>query len=865
MNSIAPDNLQLKGEIMATQSPSLLQSSSCSPESHPDKTNTMSPTYQNIAHSQDLKDIYISKTVFKNYDDEQFYKTSPPIYNSGTRIHKFSESSTINAHANSDDKSLKSEDHDEKIKNENNCNHRRKQSKPNRIANQMLPDTLSNSEKDLDSKKRQSEDGNSNGDIKKIKNSSPSNCNESNDTDKNWLTQEILSILENSPNENILSALKLGDDVNNGKKENVQNYVQQMLYYQTLKSMENNIINSYTYTDGSNNTKKIKSLANDEDKVAKNCDNFCNLCNKTFCNKYYLRKHKSDVHGLNNDDKEEKEENKHFHSSPSESSKDSEASQSDTPNIISCKLCGKKFINVIFYSMHMRSHQDKNVVHDLSKIPENAQFRSDKESFSDVNVKKCENYSEILPNQNGDSIDGDANILHKEYTKCNAPLIQYLSGKASERVKCRICNKELCNKYFLKTHMSKIHNMSRFTIISPNRRTKGKCLSMSGMPFIKSEEDETTESEGINMVSTLKTSSMNGAPSQNILNSNNRHLIQNTIETNGSVNMEIDGNSTIVCIVCLATFDNHDALKEHFTNFHVKNNTPISNLEKNYNGENNHRDPSVIRVECPVCKKEVCNKYFLKTHLSKKHNIQESSDLVSSALCNSYSNSDTTKRSTSSLLNLGKSDCKVETDVKNINVNIVNAPNVQDAKNLESFPQSDCKNTTNIYEIANVVKSSIFNSLVKQKMENVVCFCGEIFESEESCKRHIMSCRLQTKFNLDNNPKPQISTINSNFKLDKKISSSHLDSKETNFIMQRVKLRFKKSKQLDSTNLQNLKSRQNIYEHVTYIPVDTKIDQPQLFQILVEPIIPYELIHPNRLNPRNVNTIEVDKTVNLLN
>lgn len=132
--------------------------------------------------------------------------------------------------------------------------------------------------------------------------------------------------------------------------------------------------------------------------------NTCNLCNKDFENRYFLHAHMMTEHGLIVDETSEN------HEKPSEI-------ESNTNNNTVCDVCGKD-------TEDMKKHI--------------AEFHSD-------TTNKDE--------QNGFAMPEKTTTINKpEPTRAAMNLTPTSSY-------CEICNKELCNKYFMKTHMQRMHGI----------------------------------------------------------------------------------------------------------------------------------------------------------------------------------------------------------------------------------------------------------------------------------------------------------------------------------------------------------------------------------------------------------------------
>lgn len=334
-------------------------------------------------------------------------------------------------------------------------------------------------------------------------------------------------------------------------------------------------------------------------------EDFCEICQKRFCNKYYLRKHKLDVHGVQTDCNIKSYKSKTTSSSPSSSlnvqqnlslllnpifstdqisqrrytdssndssilSKSSSYPTSDvyTNQISPCHLCGKKFQSNEYLQLHlMNKHQISNL------------------------IKK---------------IKLETNETTNTSTSPPIPIVDtYFAAKMADRVSCDICHKQVCNKYFLKTHKFKVHGIGSDT-----------------NPVSSNDEDKAL-------------TPMNDQSPSN----ENLDEIESQSERIPTPNEITDGNSSIVCELCSKNFPSKFLLHIHMTNVHgiqspssstattIINdiNPKILTNKKTITSMNTvklKQTPQVqLRVTCQVCKKELCNKYFLRAHMRNVHNI----------------------------------------------------------------------------------------------------------------------------------------------------------------------------------------------------------------------------------------------------
>ena len=107
-----------------------------------------------------------------------------------------------------------------------------------------------------------------------------------------------------------------------------------------------------------------------------------------------------------------------------------------------CNICNQEFRNKALFRMHM------NTFHPNEK-----------------NKKPVSTTTPILPAPNlgflPPFVDTSSQLAQKLVTGQTPPTSygiindSYFSAKMADRVVCEICNKQVCNKYFLKTHKGK--------------------------------------------------------------------------------------------------------------------------------------------------------------------------------------------------------------------------------------------------------------------------------------------------------------------------------------------------------------------------------------------------------------------------
>lgn len=205
-----------------------------------------------------------------------------------------------------------------------------------------------------------------------------------------------------------------------------------------------------------------------------------------------------------------------------------------------------------------------------------------------------------VPDASNGSTNGEADTS-QELRKLQS-MILGLNRHEDESITCKVCQKEIGNKYFLRAHM-----MTEHGILLP---------------------DEQLKSEG---AQTPKT-----------------HF-----DINGRMPSPLNPSATdsqAYCDICKKDFFSRYILQQHMLSTHgvfTQHPGPTSFLDRiraEVEGREDRKPHSVSRSFCDICNKELCNKYFMKTHMLKMHgiNIENCSsggvtcDICNKELCSKY-------------------------------------------------------------------------------------------------------------------------------------------------------------------------------------------------------------------------------------
>lgn len=341
-----------------------------------------------------------------------------------------------------------------------------------------------------------------------------------------------------------------------------------------------------------------------------NADAFCEICCKEFCNKYFLRTHKINKHGiLDGQSIQGKFSANNLLVNTSPSNRDRECDQS-SPSLPS----------------NLSSNRDY--------VP---QFVSPSGSVS----------SSSLP-QSNNSDDNSLEPGQRDPTSYGKNSGDFLDGFAiindNSGVKCDLCPVHFPNSYLLKMHKFYTHDIP---FNHPKDTSIIKEESSIDESKVKSENDSETETEVSNMPSMMVTtvlnqetssqhSSISGKDGQDLqkLHSMIRDLIPN-VDDDKDGNRNEDESTKVVCHVCKYECESRYYLRAHLINEHgfppteeaflqmMNPTSGMSLFDQSMKSDTINANQPLLSSEayCEICNKEFCSKYFLKTHKQKIHNI----------------------------------------------------------------------------------------------------------------------------------------------------------------------------------------------------------------------------------------------------
>ena len=166
--------------------------------------------------------------------------------------------------------------------------------------------------------------------------------------------------------------------------------------------------------------------------IGESSEAFCDICNKEFCSKYFLKTHRQNIHGIYDSGSG---------NSPLSHCDQSQPSANNSPSIIPPAL---------LTSLYQRA-KNQAEIESLNQALNQAAAMSKAHSNSKLNNNSVSNSSMSSPLK---AAIAAGLVPPPSESKPRMPPI------VTGRNYCNLCNKELCNKYFMKTHMLKMHGIN---------------------------------------------------------------------------------------------------------------------------------------------------------------------------------------------------------------------------------------------------------------------------------------------------------------------------------------------------------------------------------------------------------------------
>ena len=240
------------------------------------------------------------------------------------------------------------------------------------------------------------------------------------------------------------------------------------------------------------------------------------------------------------------------------------------------------------------SQQEKELLR-----PEEAENQVKRES-DNSNIKTPKNSPGRVEN-NSVSPNGESDTS-EELRKLQSMILE-LNRQGEDSIACKVCQKDIGNKYFLRAHMMTEHG-------------------------ILLQDDQPSNSEAA-------------------------HTPKTPFDVNGRLTSPLNSSGTdsqAYCEICKKDFFSRFILQQHMLTSHgifaqhPASTSFLDRIRAEVEGRDDRKPQSVSRSFCEICNKELCNKYFMKTHMMKMHGINIENvnsggvtcDICNKDLCSKY-------------------------------------------------------------------------------------------------------------------------------------------------------------------------------------------------------------------------------------
>ncbi|XP_060537461.1 uncharacterized protein LOC132708848 [Cylas formicarius] len=323
-----------------------------------------------------------------------------------------------------------------------------------------------------------------------------------------------------------------------------------------------------------------------------NPDAYCDLCNKEFCNKYFLKTHKANKHGIYSD-----------------------IPSTELPSSAAIPFAGNvkhlpSSVPSLDLPVKTEPKPPSNLINPYSAMPidgPSSSSESDKLNTEDQTNEECSSPSNTqtestsVKNEFESSYFDSANQSSRETERLKK------IGVMNPKAFCEICNKEYCNKYFLRTHKMKRHGI----YIPDERDAKFEGMGSHSWP-------SSVQTSPLNLIMTeqsslhdRKTTSPNDISCDlcgiRFQNSSLAHLHNLTVHGKMAAK-EVADNPDVSSEESKKTL-NTEAISEDLQ----KLQTMIMQL--------NELDVTKVSTSCATCNKEFENRFYLHAHMVTEHGM----------------------------------------------------------------------------------------------------------------------------------------------------------------------------------------------------------------------------------------------------
>lgn len=436
---------------------------------------------------------------------------------------------------------------------------------------------------------------------------------------------------------------------------------------------------------------------------------FCSICQKEFCNKYFVKRHKAKIHGIIDDgdykisaddvpfnfkpnfqiknehfdsvvsdtyDKCEKTISPSFHTQESTfdiSKTNSDLFVKDTQNLVENEEPATKCVGIEIPCTYIKVEEADN---EQNMIYTN-QSPNDSCNLNNLNDSELTSYSANIINQNYEH----SAVYRNEYSTSNVENTMEKSTEFKSNVICTPINLITNNTEHVDSKSKNINEIK----LNETNDSRDNIVVENDINDTETEKNTITDNAKNELIDKSKLLTvhnlffkLNGSMLGNISKcfvcnaqvdgSLKEHIFEkhkNIVHDMMNESLELNGRGNVSaaqysCSECQLTFNSDVLLRAHVEQCecNVKGIDRASTSSKNSaetdeyikyctKGEPGERKQAatVLSSFCKICNKELCNKYFMKTHMQRMHGISIQSgnhiggvvcDICNKELCSKY-------------------------------------------------------------------------------------------------------------------------------------------------------------------------------------------------------------------------------------
>lgn len=380
-----------------------------------------------------------------------------------------------------------------------------------------------------------------------------------------------------------------------------------------------------------------------------NPDAYCDMCNKEFCNKYFLKTHKANKHGI-------------YVDSPAPSTTIDAANVFGATNFHAGNTSVK--LEPSTTPPHKRFRNEESAIRKQKQKNESSMDQLESQQISLPQNEDCRETSRESPSGMEVLLKQEYGIEQEDATFMPAP--RHLSPQSIQQVRdsgfsadllrrlgvinpeafCEICCKEYCNKYFLRTHKMKRHGI----VMQDNERSPGNSgttvatwhqVQTSPLNLIVTDTTATCSESNDRIGEEYECKSCDirfqtiglyqahcrkiheveehgtPKPEYDLENSDQRtDSISEDLQKLQTMIMQLNGLDSgkgLSCAICNKECDSRSALRVHMATEHGVTNDEISSPQET--------SPTQIisTIFCTLCEKDYPSQEALKKHISEEH------------------------------------------------------------------------------------------------------------------------------------------------------------------------------------------------------------------------------------------------------